>query len=62
MFLHYMLLYIGVVMPLVVLSRLLPSIGHAVCNFHTALATTEYFHGEIFSFLIIVEFIYEKKV
>ena len=57
-----MLLYIGVVVPLVVLSRLLLGIGHAVCNFHTALTTTEYFRGEIFSFLIIVEFIYEKKI
>ena len=46
MFLHYMLLYISVVMPLMVLSRPLPSIGHAVCNLHTALATTEHFTGE----------------
>ena len=54
-------MYIGVVMSLVVLSRPLPSIGHAVCNIHTALATTEHFTGEHLVFMI-VEFIYEENM
>ena len=54
-------MYIGVVMSLVVLSRPLPSIGHAVCNLHTALATTEHFTGEHLVFMV-VEFIYEENM
>ena len=54
-------MYIGVVMSLVVLSRPLPSIGHAVCNIHTALATTEHFTGEHLVFMI-VKFIYKENM
>ena len=61
MCLHYVVEYIGVVMSLVVLSRPLPSIGHAVCNIHTALATTEHFTGKYLVFMI-VEFIYEENM
>ena len=61
MFLHYMLLYISVVIYWWYCPVHYPVLVMQYANIHTALATTEHFTGKHLVFMI-VEFIYEENM